>query len=246
MSFSPQTAICCAKLIDRLYNGLPPTINNAKSDTQVYIEQVRDEDYLIAFPGSASIRDWITNFTAWRRQLNPRGHKRARFTGCSVHEGFIAAFRTVRYDIRDLVPAGTRVTITGHSLGGALATLCAMELFGRNAIQRVITFGAPRVGDSSFAKLYNESVGDVTDRIVGHSDPVPYVPPWLWGYRHTATEVFVADDHQVQISRNRAAAFQQRASSVIEAALSPDRKMFEASAHSINTYIERLGKIRPA
>ena len=54
------------------------------------------------------------------------------------------------------------ILITGHSLGGSLATLCAKETaeFASQSNKRinveVITFGAPRVGDSSFATCIDQ------------------------------------------------------------------------------------------
>jgi nuclear pore complex protein Nup85 len=57
-----------------------------------------------------------------------------------VHSGFLAAYDTVRPRVIALVSALTAgaspddpwvIWVTGHSLGGALATLCAYELAGR-------------------------------------------------------------------------------------------------------------------
>ena len=55
--------------------------------------------------------------------------------------------------------------IEGHSLGGALATLAALEI--RMAIPdhtkldiSCYTFGAPRTGNHAFAREYNKAVPD--------------------------------------------------------------------------------------
>lgn len=94
-----------------------------------------------------------------------------------VHKGFLASYDSLRHQVFRLVDAITapkggaaaagapgtewRVFITGHSLGGALATLCAYELAKRGGAARqcqqltLYTFGAPRVGNKVFADEYN-------------------------------------------------------------------------------------------
>jgi predicted lipase len=55
-----------------------------------------------------------------------------------------------------------QVYVTGHSLGGALATLCAYELCNRAPSKRahysvtMYTYGAPRVGNKTFADSFNK------------------------------------------------------------------------------------------
>ena len=82
----------------------------------------------------------------------------------NVHRGFNKQFLAVwkkikteielRFESDDSVE---EILITGHSLGGSLATLCAKETaefasqFHKKIKVEVITFGAPRVGDSCFA-----------------------------------------------------------------------------------------------
>ena len=82
-----------------------------------------------------------------------------------------------------------RVVITGHSLGGAMATLCAARLGNSEEMKRLgvktslITFGQPRVGDGNFKKLFDEkettnnNVMDGYLRIVNEQDVFARVPP---------------------------------------------------------------------
>ena len=71
--------------------------------------------------------------------------------GGKVHRGFKEALDEVWPDllpyIRKLAEKGCKIWVTGHSLGGALATLCG-ELYGN--VQGVYTFGSPWVGNEDY------------------------------------------------------------------------------------------------
>lgn len=74
-----------------------------------------------------------------------------------------------------------KVWITGHSLGGALASLVAYDLLQKKIIAdaaqvQVYTMGQPRVGNLAFANAYNELVPR-TYRMVNAKDIVPHLPP---------------------------------------------------------------------
>jgi triacylglycerol lipase len=85
-----------------------------------------------------------------------------------------------------------RLWFTGHSLGGALAMLCAHGWDG--AVEGVYTFGQPRAGDAAFRNEYNERLGAATFRVVHGDDIVPRVP-WVPGhYYHAGHEVFYPMD----------------------------------------------------
>ncbi len=47
---------------------------------------------------------------------------------------------------------GSKFEVTGHSLGAAIATHCAIDLFTNFGIKdfTLYTFGSPRVGDDAF------------------------------------------------------------------------------------------------
>jgi len=65
------------------------------------------------------------------------------------------------------------ILLTGHSLGGAVATLMAARLIdiGVPAGQiEVITFGAPAVGNQAFSDIYGKEL--LLDRVVIKNDPV--------------------------------------------------------------------------
>ncbi len=94
-------------------------------------------------------------------------------------------------------PELQKVWITGHSLGGALATLAAYRLVRREVLKPeqiggVFTFGQPRVGDGQFAREYKDVkykdvkhedayLNDHHFRFVNNNDVVTTVPPKsLW------------------------------------------------------------------
>ncbi|KAG2495123.1 hypothetical protein HYH03_006733 [Edaphochlamys debaryana] len=132
-----------------------------------------------------------------------------------VHLGFQACYKSVFQDVRRAVadvlsrdPEGKwRVVLTGHSLGGALATLAAYDLANiyQNAAQdRVVcyTFGAPRVCNGSFARSYDQLVPN-TWRFSNVNDVVPMVPLVHWSYCHVGRNVRITPAAAVPF-RNKA------------------------------------------
>ena len=86
---------------------------------------------------------------------------------CSVHAGFLAQYNALASQLdaalRALIPAAERATtpvvVTGHSLGGAMATLAAYEVaLAGYYVRGVYTFGSPRVGDAAFAVAFQQIV----------------------------------------------------------------------------------------
>jgi pimeloyl-ACP methyl ester carboxylesterase len=90
--------------------------------------------------------------------------------GTIVHRGYGRTFDELRGPLEPwlLEPPG-RTIATGHSLGGALATLCAADF----PAAELVTFGAPRVGTDSLCLR----PGKPGRRYVHCCDLVPRVPP---------------------------------------------------------------------
>jgi len=115
-----------------------------------------------------------------------------------VHSGFLSDFQSVYLDIRGGVflarqrcPTCKRLVVTGHSLGGALATLVALDLKKAFPGLDIVayTFGSPRVGNADLASFYGSQIG-TTWRTTNNNDIVPHLPPQLASYHHVATEVW--------------------------------------------------------
>lgn len=106
--------------------------------------------------------------------------------GGKVHACFLKAFTEIS-DRLDLVVrarrAEQRLWLTGHSLGGALATLAAAHL-GAAAVQGLHTYGCPRVGNAAFAGVLPV---ETHNRFVHRDDWVPALPPEFLGYVHAGT-----------------------------------------------------------
>ncbi|KAI3439148.1 Lipase_3 domain-containing protein, partial [Psidium guajava] len=150
-------------------------------------------DILVAWRGTVAPSEWYEDF---QRKLEPIGHKDEHHA--RVEQGFLSIYtsksESTRYnkssaseqamsEIRNLVnhyrDRGEEVslTITGHSLGGALALLNAHEASSEipNLPISVITFGAPRVGNSAFRDELRRN-GVKTLRVVVKQDMVPKMP----------------------------------------------------------------------
>ncbi|MGI9467614.1 MAG: lipase family protein, partial [Rubripirellula sp.] len=87
----------------------------------------------------------------------------------------------------------------GHSLGGAMATICAgrclLSHIDSNP-ERLFSFGSPRVGNpryTQYTKLDHL-------RYVNNNDIVTRVPPGWFGYRHCGSEIYL--DRRGQIRKS--------------------------------------------
>jgi len=110
--------------------------------------------------------------------------------GCGlVHNGFQEEVNKIWDDIcvclRHMQPSKD-FFITGHSLGGAMATIATSRM--RSRVQALFTFGSPRVGTRKFV----ESIKYVPHfRFVNNNDIVTSVPPAILGYRHTCKPQYI-------------------------------------------------------
>lgn len=148
------------------------------TDTQgfVTVRKATDTDpgmAIVVFRGTQQIKDWITNFDSATVDVTSCREDSNTVVG-KVHRGFNRAYSSVHEQIKTLLEGDEDLPlyITGHSLGGALATLATWHMPGEK-LAACYTFGAPRVGDTGLLKHYRTPIY----RIVNGADPVPLVPP---------------------------------------------------------------------
>lgn len=115
------------------------------------------------------------------------------FRCCCVPSGMLRVIRRFYQE----EGKSRKLYITGHSLGGALATVAAARLAFVHSdinITAVYGLGAPRVFDSEVADIFNATVNhgkamkDKFFRPRNNNDIVTRVPPVP--YKHVGTEVY--------------------------------------------------------
>lgn len=162
----------------------------------------------VAFRGTKSPRDFITDAEFLRQ--------RSAYFGGAIHGGILKAFLSISDQLTDalfkLPPKP--LFVTGHSLGGALAQLCAVACQKLNIpVRAVYTFGQPRVGDADWARAYGprlkfdpmgSTLGARTFRVVNEEDIVPRIP-WL-GYKHAGQVAFLSCTGSARASRAQSGA----------------------------------------
>lgn len=160
--------------------------------TQGYV-MANENAVVVSFRGTQGkdLRDWITNLN-FDHVETPDG---------AVHCGFNKAVDRVFEDLLIAVTTfrnqGQALFLTGHSLGGALATLTTLRLVNAGqSVSGLYTFGSPRVGDRTYFDSFNTALGRGLDaevntvlinrafRIVNDEDIVPKLPFKATGYCH--------------------------------------------------------------
>lgn len=82
--------------------------------------------------------------------------------------------------------------VTGHSMGGPLATHCAIDLvFHGVAVKTLYSFGSYRIGDADLSRWFETFMKNTEVYRVTHSrDPVVHLPGENLGFVHVVHEVF--------------------------------------------------------
>ena len=149
-----------------------------------------DDHTVIAFRGTVDLENWLLNLDVLKAPVA---------YGVKVHAGFLRAVDALLPGIlAELLPPGTvkaavkPLYVTGHSLGGAVASLAAFFFLREELpVAAVYTFGSPRAGNAAWRKEYTAELGERTYRLVAAGDLVPLLPGLLDAYRHVGQEVML-------------------------------------------------------
>ena len=186
----------CPKLIEGDLSNNNSIIQN---DCQVYTCKYNDS-LVFAFRGTESFRDVLSDLNIFRSNL---AIPRTQLT-CNpkVHSGFLTQFDTVKDEINTEIQVyreesnnDNTLIFTGHSLGGALATIATVYYGLQYPDMNIncITFGSPRVGNKDFVNLFNNRV-NISQRFVNEDDPVP-MGPTPFRFSHVCGGKWIKDAH---------------------------------------------------
>lgn len=173
---------------------------------------------VVAFRGTYSIANTIIDLSTMPQKYVPypapddgADEPEHKCTNCTVHSGFFKAWQSARDEVIPQLKTLHKkyptypVHFVGHSLGGSVACLAALEaklsLDWDNVI--VTTFGEPRLGNTEFANYVDETFDLAGDshlekrayrRLTHSNDPVPLLPPTEWDYKSHGGEIFIAKE----------------------------------------------------
>lgn len=181
--------------LSRLAYGPPEMISKvvyqAGIDQCDFVAQAGSEAYVFGTPYDCLIVSRGTEPTKWE---DIAADAKAWTIACDigrVHSGFDGHVNLLWPELENRLKENQRsVWFAGHSLGGAMAAVCAVRCklspIPSNP-QAIFSFGAPRVGNrayASFLKIRHY-------RWVNNNDVVPRIPPRLLGYHHMGREIYV-------------------------------------------------------
>ena len=162
-------------------------IENKKSDTQGFVA-TKDKNIYVVWRGSESKKDFQNDASIDKVPFLNEGEK--------VHIGFKSCWESVVGDTYDAIDTAlenlqgetTDIVVSGHSLGGAVATLYAHSIKKHypHYNLKATTIGSPRVGNKVFKENYDKS-GIDTLRIVHNNDLVTHTP--YIGFHHVNYQV---------------------------------------------------------
>jgi hypothetical protein len=170
---------------------------NSSVDSQGYTGLSANGTIVVAFRGSYNIKNWFADLDFVKCDY-------PACSGCEVHAGFYDVYLSMSSemlsDVQTLVSAnpGAPILVTGHSLGAAVSMHAAVDIMqkisGVSSLQ-LYNFGEPRVGNPAFA-AWAASVlpAGKQYRVTHEADPVPHVPPEVFGFLHAPHELWYNND----------------------------------------------------
>lgn len=165
------------------------TFNHNDSGLDFYLADWGDT-LKIAFAETGNRKEWIFTDFAFFPKL---------YDGVSGHGGIFKQYKSIRATILDLVYSGRfkNIYVAGFSLGAALTTCCVQDIAyhidrdGLDCKVNGVAFDGPRFFALSleFNNKIKKVLKDRLIQVITRNDPVPHLPPWLFGFRHCGEKI---------------------------------------------------------
>jgi len=135
--------------------------------TYFLLTDTKNKTHWIAIRGTVNVGNTLVNLDL---QLVPNSD-----IGIHLHSGFAETAKEIFQRIKPKLKKDYAIKITGHSLGGAVASVLAIYLdFNKYPVTRVVTFGQPKVTNVTGALKFSHL--DIL-RVATERDFVPLLPP---------------------------------------------------------------------
>ncbi|XP_048566271.1 phospholipase A1-Igamma1, chloroplastic-like [Triticum urartu] len=196
---------------DKLWSESATFVGFVAVSTDEETARIGRRDIAVAWRGTVTRLEWVSDLTAMLKPLTACGVP-CPDPSVKVERGFVDLYigkdptcRFSSYSAREQVLAEVRklveryaargeevgVTVTGHSLGSALAMISAFDIAesganvspsagGKKAPVCVFSFAGPRVGNTRFKERFEGELGVKALRIRNVHDMVPKVPGFLF------------------------------------------------------------------
>ena len=155
---------------------------------------------ILAFRGSSSVRNFITDANF------PTVPTPEICSGCSIDQGFYSSWKEAKSGVLAALTTATTanptytIVITGHSLGGAIADIAAVEIRNSGKNVELYTYGAPRIGGAKVSDYISNQKKGGNYRVTHYDDPVPRLPPLAFGFRHISPEYYIKSGNLVPVT----------------------------------------------
>lgn len=185
-----RSTLCKLSYYDNIKDSI--FISDNITDCQCYI-YYNNNAIFITFRGSSSIDDWKHDLDT--RTENPKDNIR-------IHKGFFDQYISVKDKIYKAIQQINKninlenIHISGHSLGGALAYVCAVDIHmvTNNPNIRVLTIGSPRPGNKDFANYFNNNIRESV-RYKNKNDIITKMP-FTSKFKHVHPSICLKDGLQ--------------------------------------------------
>lgn len=229
-------------------------IENKDTSTEGFVAST-DNFIVVTFRGTQQWKDWLTD----ARFIQTEGKLG------EVHSGFHWAYKSIEEDLNDAIESCRRRTrktlptkykelnkfnekvypqsiwFTGHSLGGALATIAVGQRIVRSLpVDGLYTFGSPRVYDWDASIKFDQALEDRTFRFVNNCDIVTRIPKRIMGYRHVGQLKYFDENGDMKEDPSWWSRFLDRFQGRFDDFL--DKGPSAIKDHDIDDYIKRAKK----
>lgn len=182
VGFSWKNSYAAAALCQRTY-GSPNSVQKLlklhgyrskwieSKDLEGFIAD-KENATVVCFRGALDFGGWAASIAVDAEAVHGLGR---------INSGFYKSYKSMHEKIKRAVGSRPRdLWLIGHNLGGAVATIAAMELAkeGHN-VSGLFTFGQPATGDSQFVDTATTLLSSRYARFVNDRDLVSRLPPGL-------------------------------------------------------------------